>query len=140
MAAGFYDTVQIVYSDSPGTRSRYRYSFWTEPPQAALQAELASRLESRREDGAAAGARWLLRTELRELYHDAVKPPGTVRISLAARLESRPHPAGGAQPLSTRAAPAPSFDGAGAAAATRAAAAGVLDDIVAWVQMQADRT
>jgi cholesterol transport system auxiliary component len=135
MAAGFYDSVQIVYSDSAGTRSRYRYSFWTEPPQAVLQAELAARLE-----GGGGPARWLLRTELREMVHDAVKPPGLVRIAVTARLESLPGNAPVAQRRFTRTAPAPSFDAAGAAAASRAVAGGVLDDILAWVQAQADKT
>jgi ABC-type uncharacterized transport system auxiliary subunit len=132
-AAGFYGTAQIVYSDSPGTRSRYRYNFWTEPPQATLHDQLAVRLEG----SGAEQPRLLLQTEVRELFHDAGRAPGVVRLTVAARLESLPGHAALAQRRFSRAVAAPSFDAAGAAAATRAALAGVLDDIVGWVQTHA---
>jgi ABC-type uncharacterized transport system auxiliary subunit len=130
-AASFYDTVQIVYSDTPGTRARYRYSFWTEPPPAVLTAQLAARLEG---DGA---PRFLLRTQLRELFHDAVAAPGAVRLTVVAQLESLPERRLVARHSFTRTVPAATFNAAGAVGATRAALAGVLDDITAWVQAQA---
>jgi ABC-type uncharacterized transport system auxiliary subunit len=134
-AATFYDTTQIVYSDSPGTRSRYRYGFWTEPPQVTLYAHLVSRLEG----GGAGPARLLLETQVLELFHDAGAAPGVVRIRVAATLASLPGQAAVAQHIFSRTVTAPSFNAAGAAAAARMALAGVLDDIVAWVQAEAAR-
>jgi ABC-type uncharacterized transport system auxiliary subunit len=131
VAASFYGSVQIVFSDSPGTRSRYRYSFWTEPPQAVLHDQLASRLQ----DGAGA-PRLLLETRVLELFHDAGTAPGVVRITVVARLASLPGDAAIAQRSFSRTVPAASFNAAGAVAAMRTALAAVLDDIVVWVAGQ----
>jgi ABC-type uncharacterized transport system auxiliary subunit len=129
-AASFYDTVQIVYSDTSGTRSRYRYSFWTEPPQAVVHAQLAARLEG---DGAPC---LVLQTEVTELFHDAVAAPGVARLTIAAQLESLPGRTTVARRSFTRTVPAAAFNAAGAVAAMRAALAGVLEDITAWVHAQ----
>jgi ABC-type uncharacterized transport system auxiliary subunit len=131
-AASFYGGAQIVYSDSPGTRSRYRYSFWTEPPQAVVHAQLESRLG----DGLGA-PRLVLETHLQELYHDAGAAPGVVRLTVQARLESLPGRELVGQRSFSRSVPASEFNAAGAVAAMRKALGGVLDDIVAWVQVQA---
>jgi ABC-type uncharacterized transport system auxiliary subunit len=131
-AVPFYGSVQIVYSDSPGTRSRYRYSFWTEPPQAMLHAQLASTLED-----AGGAPRFVLATRLQELYHDAGTAPGVVRVTVNARLESLPDRALLAQRSFSRSAPARAFSAPGAVAAMRTVLAGVLDDIVVWVAAQA---
>jgi cholesterol transport system auxiliary component len=130
-AASFYGTVQIVYSDSPGTRSRYRYSFWTEPPQAVLHDQLASRLQDG--DGV---PRLLLETRMLELFHDAGTAPGEARITVVARLASLPGHTAIAERSFSRTVRAPSFNAAGAVAAMRTALAAVLDDIVAWVAGQ----
>jgi ABC-type uncharacterized transport system auxiliary subunit len=130
-AGAFYGSVQIVYSDNPGTRSRYRYSFWTEPPQAVIHAQLASRLE-----GAGGVPRVLLGTHVQEIYHDAAAAPGLVRVTLGARLESLPGRGLLAQRSFSRTAPVLAYSAAGAVEAMRMALGAVLDDIVAWVQAQ----
>jgi cholesterol transport system auxiliary component len=130
-AAGFYGTTQIIYSEAPGTRGRYRYSYLTEPPQATVQAQLAARLRG------AAPAGLVLDTRLAEIYHDAARAPGTVRITLTARLTDAADPARSAERVFSRSAPAASFDAAGAVAGMRTALAALLDDVVAWVRAQA---
>lgn len=129
-AASFYDTVQIVYSDSPGTRAHYRYSFWTEPPPAVVRAQLAARLQH------SGAPRFLLETQVQELFHDASTRPGAVRLTVVARLASVPGEATVAECAFSRAVPAASFDATGAVAAMRSALAAVLDDIDAWVRAE----
>jgi ABC-type uncharacterized transport system auxiliary subunit len=131
--SSFYGTTQIVYSDSPGTRSRYRYSFWTEPPQAVLHDQLMARLE-----GGAGEPRLRLETRVLELLHDAGRAPGVARLTVVARLAPLPGQPGFAQQRRfSRTVAASSFDAPGAVVAMRAALAAVIDEIVAWVRTQA---
>jgi cholesterol transport system auxiliary component len=127
-AARFYDTQDIVYSRTPGTRAYYRFSHWTERPQRAVQAQLALRLAS-----PGTPVRALLATHVEEIYHDAGRPPGTARLVLAARLVD---PATGTVIASrrfSRSAAAASHDAPGAVAGMRVAMGALLDDVAAWV-------
>ena len=45
-ASSFYDTQDIVFSRSPGTRAYYQYNHWTERPQQAIHAQLVARLDN----------------------------------------------------------------------------------------------
>jgi ABC-type uncharacterized transport system auxiliary subunit len=128
-AAGFYASTQIVYSDMPGVRARYRYSFWTERPQQVLQAQLRARLQ-----GAGTGTAYRLDTRIDEIYHDASSTPGVVRITVTASLSDPAHDELVASRRFTRTAPAAAYDAHGAVAGMRTALAAVLDDIVGWVQ------
>lgn len=127
--ASFYDTQDIAYSRSPGTRAYYQFNHWTERPQRAIHAQLAARLQG----GAAAAL--VLRTHLVEIYHDAAQAPGTARIALAAELVD---PAGGVRARRSfeRSAPAASYDAPGAVRGFDQALGALLDDIAAWVADQ----
>ena len=127
-AASFYDTQDIVYSRSPGTRAYYRYNHWTERPQRAVHAQLLARLGS-----AAAADRPVLTTRLEELYHDAADPPGTARITLSVELVDPGSRAVIARERFTGMAPAASYDAAGAVDGMRQALGTLLDDVAAWV-------
>jgi cholesterol transport system auxiliary component len=129
-AASFYDTQDIVFSRSPGTRGYYQFSHWTERPQRVLQDQLAARYAPAR-DG------YILATHLVEIYHDAATVPGASRITVTAELVERAHRTPVARRTFTREAPAASHDAAGAVAGFNAAAGLVLDDIVEWADLAA---
>jgi cholesterol transport system auxiliary component len=129
-AASFYDTQDIVFSRSPGTRGYYQFSHWTERPQRVIQDELAARYVPDR-DG------YVLATHLVEIYHDAASAPGTSRVTVAAELVERTHRTLVARRTFTRDAPAASHDAGGAVAGFNAAAGAVLDDIVGWADSEA---
>jgi cholesterol transport system auxiliary component len=138
-AAAFYDTQEIVFSRSAGTRAYYQFSSWTEPPSRRLATLLASRLEHagsfRTAVMATSNVRGslLLRTHLEELYHDATTPPGVARVTLTAELSD---PAKG-RLLGRRtfsvAAPVASYDADGAVRGLSQALAMLLDDVSEWV-------
>lgn len=129
-AASFYDTQDIVFSRSPGTRGYYQFGHWTERPQRVIQSELAARYAPAREG-------YILATHLVEMYHDAALAPGTARITVTAELIERAHRTPVARRTFTREAPARSHDAAGAVAGLNEAAGSVLDDIVAWADREA---
>ena len=129
-AASFYDTQDIVFSRSPGTRAYYQFSHWTERPQRVLQSELAARYAPAREG-------YILATHLVEAYHDATTAPGLARITLTAELIERTHRMPVARCTFTREARATSHDAAGAVAGLNVAAGSVLDEIVAWADREA---
>lgn len=133
-ASSFYDTQDMVYSRAPGTRAYYQFSHWTERPQRAIHAQLASRFER---GGPQRGP--VLSTHLEEIHHDAAQPPGTARIAISAQLVD---PAGGAvlaRRSFSRSAPAASYDAPGAVQGLRQALGALLDDVVAWVDAEAPR-
>lgn len=129
-AASFYDTQDIVFSRSPGTRGYYQFGHWTERPQRVMQSELAARYAPAREG-------YILATHLVEIYHDAAAVPGVSRITVTAELIERAHRTLVARHTFTREAAAPSHDAAGAVAGFNAAAGSLLDDIVAWADREA---
>ena len=128
-AASFYDTQEIVFSRSPGTRGYYQFSHWTERPQRVIHDELAARYRP-------GDARYILATHVVEMYHDAAAVPGASRITVTAQLIERAHRTPVARRTFTRGAPAPSDDAAGAVAGFNAAAGSVLDDIVEWADRE----
>lgn len=133
-AASFYDTQDIVYSRAPGTRAYYQFNHWTERPQRAIHAQLASRLQ------AGAKSDRLLSTHLEEIFHDAAQPPGTARISLTAQLVDPASRAVLARRTFSRSAPAVSYDAPGAVQGFRQALGALLDDVAAWVDAEAKGT
>ncbi|HYD57214.1 MAG TPA: ABC-type transport auxiliary lipoprotein family protein [Burkholderiales bacterium] len=129
-ATRFYDSQEIVYSRTPGTRAYYQFSGWTERPSRRIHKLLADRLDhagiAQRADGRAS-----LHVHIDEMFHDAAAPPGTVEIRLTAELLD----AGGAR-LARRAfsasAPSATHDAQGAVRAFGEALGPLLDDIAAW--------
>lgn len=131
-AASFYDTQDIVYSRSPGTRAYYQFNAWTERPSRRIHELLRERLEA-----GGAGANLVLRTHLEEIYHDAARPPGVARIVLSAELFDKSRQAIVARRTFSRAAPAASYDAPGAVRGFSAALDALLDDVVAWARQTA---
>ena len=138
-AATFYDTTDIAYSSTLGTRAYYRAASWTEAPADTLGRLLLASLAA---DGAfesvtaaTSGVRadLLLTTVLLDLHHEAVKAPGNVRVEIAAELIDLRHHALIARKTFVAEAPAATFDAAGAVAGLRIATASALRDIGAWV-------
>lgn len=131
-ASSFYDTQDIVYSRAPGTRAYYQFNHWTERPQRAIHAQLASRLQAGGQQSSL-----VLNTHLEEIYHDAAQPPGTARLTISARLVDPASRATIARRSFSRSAPAASYDAPGAVEALRQALRALLDDVVAWVDTEA---
>jgi ABC-type uncharacterized transport system auxiliary subunit len=127
-ATSFYDSQSIVYSRMPGTRAYYQFNHWTERPHRVIHAHLAERLG---EDGR--GSALVLSTHLEEIYHDAVQPPGTARITITAQLADRAGDGVIARRTFSRVAPAVSYDATGAVQGLRQALFALLDDLAAWV-------
>jgi ABC-type uncharacterized transport system auxiliary subunit len=129
-AATFYDTQDIAFSRSPGTRAYYQYNHWTDRPQRVISAELSTRFVARRGGP-------VLRTQLVEMYHDAAQSPGTVRVIVTAELEDRASHTAFARQRFVRQAPATSNDAIGAVAGFDEAVSRLLDDIVEWADHEA---
>jgi len=137
-ASAFYDTQDIVYSRSSGTRSYYQLNHWTEPPGRRLDVLLMERLaRSGRFRTVAASTdavdgTLVLSVRLDELYHDASTPPGSVKISLLAVLGDPAQRAVAAQRRFTSSTPATTYDAPGAVDAFNAALGPLLDDVARW--------
>lgn len=144
-AAGFYDVPQIAYSRAPGSRAYYQLNRWTEAPSRRIQALLLERLHAsgafRHVTRSTSGVRGelLLDTRLEELYHDAAKAPGAVQVRLTATLTDPATRTLVGRRSFTRSAPAQSYDAQGAVQAFNAALAGLLDEVVRWVDATAPR-
>lgn len=143
--SAFYDTQDIAYSRTPGTRAYYQYSAWTERPGRAIGDLLVARLESagafRAVAKATGGVRGdlVLSVHLSEFYHDAATGPGSARVGLTAELVDSARRTLVARRAFTRSAPAASYDAPGAAQAFDQALGAVLDDVAAWVDEAAPR-
>lgn len=133
-ASSFYDTQDIAYSRSPGTRAYYQFNRWTDRPQRRIHALLASRL-----DGGGAKEALRLNTHLEEIYHDASQEPGTAQITVAAELVDSASRAVLARRTFTRSAPAASYDAPGAVSGFNQALAALLGDIEGWVDTESRR-
>lgn len=130
--SSFYDTQAIVYSRAPGTRAYYQFNHWTDRPQRAIHAQLASRLQAGdRKSGL------VLDTHLDEIYHDAAERPGTARIAMTAQLVDPQSRAVLARRTFSHAAPAAGYDAPGAVQGLRRALGALLDEVVAWVDTEA---
>jgi ABC-type uncharacterized transport system auxiliary subunit len=134
-AASFYGSTQIIYSEVPGVRARYRYSFWTERPQQVIYTELQARLQHARGD-----SQLLLDTQVNDIYHDASTHPGVARVTVTATLRDAASHELVASRRFSRSAAATSYDAPGAVAGMRRAVGALLDDIVRWVQSSAAQT
>ena len=128
-AASFYDTQDIVYSRTPGTRGYYQFNHWTERPQRVMHVALAARY------GAGSG-RYILATHVVEIYHDAAQAPGMSRITVMAELAEPARRTVVARASFSCEAPAASHDAPGAVTGFDEAAGCVVDDIAAWADRE----
>jgi len=134
-ASSFYDTQDIVYSRTPGTRAYYQFSHWTERPQRAVHAQLVARLGTAARPGAL-----VLTTHLEEIYHDAARQPGTAQMTMTAQLIDPASHAVLARRSFNGTAPAASYDAAGAVDGMRQVLGTLLDEVLVWVTTQAPQS
>ena len=137
-AGSFYDTEQLVFSRSAGTRGQYQFARWTERPGKRFADLMRARLDRQgawhvSDAGGYVRGDLLLDTELAEFYHDASSNPGQVRLVLRAELVDLKQ----RKPLGRRVfeqqVPVQRYDAGGAAAASNVAVGRVLDELAAWL-------
>lgn len=135
---GFYDTDQLVFSRSPGTRGHYQFARWTERPGKRLADLMRARLDRQgawrvSHAGGYVRGDLLLDTELVEFYHDAASAPGEVRLVLRADLVDMKQRRLLGRREFVQQAPLASYDARGAAEASSVAAGRTLDELAAWL-------
>ncbi|MDA8129212.1 MAG: ABC-type transport auxiliary lipoprotein family protein [Betaproteobacteria bacterium] len=137
-AGGFYDSDQLVFSRSPGTRGQYQFARWAERPGGRFAELLRTRLDRLGRyriapPGGIVRGDLLLDTRLVEFYHDAVQPPGKVRLVVRAELvDLRQHRLVGRRVFEQQV-PVTTYDAAGAARASNEAVGRLLDDLGGWL-------
>lgn len=137
-AGSFYDTDQLVFSRSAGTRGHYQFARWTERPGKRFAELMRSRLDRLgvyrvAAAGGYVGGDLLLDSELVEFYHDAVSQPGQVRLVLRAELVDLKHRALLGRRVFEQQVPLTTYDAAGTAQASNQAISRALDDLTAWL-------
>jgi cholesterol transport system auxiliary component len=135
---GFYDTDQLVFSRSAGTRGQYQFARWTERPGKRFADLMRERLDRQgmwRVSAAGGYVRGdvLLDTELVEFYHDARSEPGQMRLVLRAELVDLKQRKLLGRRVFEQSAPLATFDAAGAAQASSRVVGRALDDLSAWL-------
>jgi cholesterol transport system auxiliary component len=135
---GFYDTDQLVFSRSAGTRGQYQFARWTERPGKRFADLMRDRLDRQgawRVTAAGSYVRGdvLLDTELVEFYHDASSEPGQVRLVLRAELVDLKQRKLLGRRVFEQSVPLATFDAAGAAQASSQAVGRALDDLSVWL-------
>lgn len=135
---GFYDTDQLIFSRTAGTRGQYQFARWTERPGKRFADLMRARLD--RQGGwqvSAAGGHVrgdvLLDTELVEFYHDAASEPGQVRLVLRAELVDLKQRRLLGRRVFEQRVPLTRYDASGAAQASNLAVSRTLDDLNAWL-------
>ena len=135
---GFYDSDQLVFSRSAGTRGQYQFARWTERPGRRFAELLRTRLDrlGRYRVAPAGGVvrgDLMLDTRLVEFYHDATSEPGQVRLELRAELVDLKQRRLLGRHTFEQKVPLTTYDAAGAAQASNLAVSRVLDDVSAWL-------
>jgi cholesterol transport system auxiliary component len=135
---GFYDTDQIIFSRSPGTRGQYQFARWTERPGKRFADLMRARLDSQGIWHVSAAGGYvrgdvLLDTRLVEFYHDASSNPGEIRLELHAELVDLKRRTLLGRKVFEQKVPLQTFDAAGAAQASNLAVSRALDELVAWL-------
>lgn len=134
----FYDTDQLIFSRSEGTRGQYQFARWTERPGKRFSNLMRVRLDRQGVWHVSAAGGYvrgdvLLDTELVEFYHDAASPPGQMRLVLRAELvDLKERKLLGRRVFEQQVALA-SYDAAGAAQASSLAVSRVLDELSTWL-------
>jgi len=134
----FYDTDQLVFSRSAGTRGQYQFARWTERPGKRFADLMRTRLDRQGAWNVSAAGGYvrgdmLLDTELVEFYHDAASEPGQVRLVLRAELVDLKQRTLLGRRVFEQQVPLTSYDAAGAAQASSLAVSRALDDLTAWL-------
>lgn len=137
-AASFYDTEQLVFSRSAGTRGQYQFARWTERPGKRFADLMRARLDRQgawhvSDAGGYVRGDLLLDTELAEFYHDAASNPGQVRLVLRAELVDLKQRRLLGRREFVQQAPLASYDARGAAEASNVAVGRALDELAAWL-------
>ncbi len=137
-SARFYDTDQLVFSRSPGTRNQYQFARWTEQPGKRFADLMRARLDRQgrwkvSDAGGYVRGDLLLDSELAEFYHDAASEPGQFRLVLRAELVDLKKRSLLGRRVFEQQVPLTTYDAAGAARASSLAVAHVLDDLAAWL-------
>jgi len=134
----FYDTDQLIFSRSAGTRGQYQLARWTERPGKRFADLMRVRLDRQGAWHVSAAGGYvrgdvLLDTELVEFYHDAASEPGRVRLVLRAELvELKQRKLLGRRVFEQQVA-LTRYDAAGAAQASSQAVSLALDELTAWL-------
>jgi len=132
-AGGFYDTDQLVFSRSAGTRGQYQFARWTERPgKRFADLDRLGRYRVAAAGGYVQGD-LMLDTRLVEFYHDATSEPGKMRLELRAELVDLKQRTLLGRHTFEQQVPLASYDAAGAARASNVAVGRVLDDLSAWL-------
>ncbi|HQS80816.1 MAG TPA: ABC-type transport auxiliary lipoprotein family protein [Thiobacillus sp.] len=134
----FYDTDQLVFSSSAGTRGQYQFARWTERPGKRFADLMRTRLDRQGAWNVSAAGGYvrgdmLLDTELVEFYHDAASEPGQMRLVLRAELVDLKQRALLGRRMLEQQVPLTTYDAAGAAQAANLAVSRVLDALSAWL-------
>lgn len=134
----FYDTDQLVFSSSAGTRGQYQFARWTERPGKRFADLMRTRLDRQGAWNVSAAGGYvrgdmLLDTELVEFYHDAASEPGQMRLVLRAELVDLKQRALLGRRMFEQQVPLTTYDAAGAAQAANLAVSRVLDALSAWL-------
>jgi cholesterol transport system auxiliary component len=135
---GFYDSEQIVFSRSDGTRSQYQFARWTERPGKRFAHLMRARLDRQGAWNVSASGGYvrgdmLLDTELVEFYHDAASDPGQMRLVLRAELVDLKQRTLLGRRVFEQRVPVATYDAAGATQAANLAASRALDALTAWL-------
>jgi len=137
----FYDTDQLVFSRSAGTRGQYQFARWTERPGKRFADLMRTRLDRQGAWNVSAAGGYvrgdmLLDTELVEFYHDAASEPGQMRLVLRAELVDLKQRTLLGRRVFEQQMPLATYDAAGAALAANLAVSRALDDLSAWLAAQ----
>jgi cholesterol transport system auxiliary component len=135
---GFYDTDQLIFSRSPGTRGQYQFARWTERPSKRFADLMRARLDSQGIWHVSAAGGYvrgdvLLDTKLIEFYHDASSNPGEIRLELHAELVDLKRRTLLGRKAFEQQVPLQTFDATGAAQASNVAVGRALDELAAWL-------
>lgn len=134
----FYDTDQLVFSRSAGTRGQYQFARWTERPGKRFADLMRTRLDRQGAWNVSAAGGYvrgdmLLDTELVEFYHDAAREPGQMRLVLRAELVDLKQRTLLGRRVFEQRVPLTTYDAAGAAQAANLAVSRALDELGAWL-------
>lgn len=134
----FYDTEQLVFSRSAGTRGQYQFARWTERPGKRFADLMRARLDRQGIWNVSAAGGYvrgdmLLDTELIEFYHDAIRQPGHMQLVLRAELVDLKQRTVLGRRVFEQQVSLTTYDAAGAAQASNLAASQVLDALTAWL-------
>jgi len=138
LTGSFYDSDQIVFSRSAGTRSQYQFARWTERPGKRFADLMRNRLDRQGAWNVSAAGGYmrgdmLLDTELVEFYHDAASGPGQMHLVLRAELVDLKQRTLLGRRVFEQRVPLATYDAAGAVQAANLAASRALDDLTAWL-------